>query len=337
MITSALPASVRHAVLTRILLAALGVIACVVFASTSPYFLTAGNLDNLLDDFALVGIVAMPAVFLMMSGHVDLSVGASAAFIGIVLAGTAPGSGLLTAVLLSVGTGVLIGLANGLLVTVGGVDSIATTFAGMALLRGLAYLVPSGLAISLPGFRTLGNARPVLGLTVPTLIFLGIALLGWLLSRSAAGARARDIGMLPAAVRLDGRREQLWVVGLFVASGLTAALIGLIRTSQLGTGLPTAGTGVELVVVAAVLLGGGRLAGGRGSVFGTLLALLVVTIIDNGLSLANVTSYAGQVFHAALLVIALLIDRLRRRDREARRRHEHRAEGGGSAAAATKG
>jgi len=189
----------------------------------------------------------------------------------------------------------------------------------------------------LPGFRTLGNARPVLGLTAPTLIFLGIALLGWLLSRSAAGARARDIGMLPAAVRLDGRREQLWVVGLFVASGLTAALIGLIRTSQLGTGLPTAGTGVELVVVAAVLLGGGRLAGGRGSVFGTLLALLVVTIIDNGLSLANVTSYAGQVFHAALLVIALLIDRLRRRDREARRRHEHRAEGGGSAAAATKG
>lgn len=319
MTTSARPASVRHAVLTRILLVVVGIIACVAFASTSPYFLTVGNLGNLLDDFALVGIVAMPAVFLMMSGHVDLSVGAAAAFIGIVLAGTAPGSGLLTAVLLAVGTGVLIGLANGLLVTVGGVDSIATTFAGMALLRGLAFLVPSGLAISLPGFRTLGNARPVLGLTVPTLIFLGIALLGWLLARSTAGARARDIGMLPAAVRLEGRREQLWVIGLFVVSGLTAALIGLIRTSQLGTGLPTAGTGVELVVVAAVLLGGGRLAGGRGSVLGTLLALLVMTIIDNGLSLANVTSYAVQVFHAAVLVIALVVDRLRLRDRQTRR------------------
>lgn len=318
MTTTPLPASIRHAVLTRTVLSVVGIAAVVVFATTTPYFLTVDNLANLLDDLALVGIVAMPATFLIMSGHVDLSVGASAAFIGIVLAGTAPGSGLTTAVLLAVGTGVLIGLANGLLVTAGGVDSIATTFAAMALLRGLAYLVPSGLAISLPGFRTLGNARPVLGVTLPTLIFLAFAVVAWLLSRSVIGRRSRAIGMLPVTGRLDGRREQLWVIGLFVLSGLTAALVGLIRTSQLGTGLPTAGTGTELIVVTAVLLGGGRLVGGRGSVFGTLLALVVMTIIDNGLSLANVTSYASQVFHAALLVIALVIDRLRRHDRQAR-------------------
>ena len=89
----------------------------------------------------------------------------------------------------------------------------------------------------------------------------------------------------------------------------------MIRTSQLGTGLPTAAIGVELTVVTSVLLGGGRLAGGRGSVVGTLIALLMISVVDNGLSLTNVTAYANQVFHAVLLIIALVIDRPPRRRR----------------------
>jgi len=301
--------SVRRIALTRTLLAGVGGIACIVFASYSPYFLSLDNLVNLLGDLALVGIVAVPATFLIMSGHVDLSVGAASAFAGIVLAATAPGSGLVTAVLLAVGTGALVGLVNGLLVTVAGVNSVAA----MSLLRGLAYLVPTGLAISLSGFRLLGNARPFLGLTLPSLIFGAVAVLAAVLSRSAVGRRTRRIGRLPSAARLDGHRERRWVIALFVASGLAAALAGLIRTSQLGTGLPTAAIGVEITVATAVLLGGGRLVGGRGSVVGTLLALLVMTVIDNGLSLTNVTAYAGQVLHAVLLVVALVIDRPRRR------------------------
>ena len=166
----------RRAVLTRVVVAATGVVAFIAFSVTIPYFLTVDNLANLLNDVALVGIVAVPATFLMMSGQVDLSVGAAAAFVGIVLARTAPDSGMLPAVLLAVGTGALIGLVNGLLVTEGEVNSIAATFASMALLRGLAYLVPSGLAIALPGFRSLGTLRPVLGIALPTLIFAAVAL-----------------------------------------------------------------------------------------------------------------------------------------------------------------
>lgn len=303
----------RRAVLTRVVVAATGVVAFIAFSVTIPYFLTVDNLANLLNDVALVGIVAVPATFLMMSGQVDLSVGAAAAFVGIVLARTAPDSGLLPAVLLAIATGALIGLVNGLLVTQGQVNSIAATFASMALLRGLAYLVPSGLAIAVPGFRSLGTLEPVLGIALPTLIFAVIALAAALMSRSAIGRRSRAIGMLPAAGRLDGSGERHWIIALFVVSGLAAALVGLIRTSQLGTGLPTAGIGIELTVVTAVLLGGGHLAGGRGSVGGTLLALLMMTIVDNGMSLANVTPYAAQVFHAGLLLLALIIDRPRRR------------------------
>jgi ribose transport system permease protein len=299
----------------RVLLGLFGLFACVVFSISSPYFLSVDNLVNLLSDLAMAGILAMPATFLMMGGQVDISIGAAAALTGVVLAGAAPDLGLAAAVLLATGCGLLIGLVNGLLVTVGGVDSIAATFATMALLRGLAYLLPSGLAIVLPGFRTLGNARLLLGFTLPSLIFAAVAALAWALSRSATGRRVREIGNLPAAERLDGPSERRWIVALFAVSGLAAALVGLIRTSQLGTGLPTAAIGVELTVVTSVLLGGGRLAGGRGSVVGTLIALLMISVVDNGLSLTNVTAYANQVFHAVLLIIALVIDRPPRRRR----------------------
>ena len=300
----------------RALLGLFGVVAIVVFSLTSPYFLSVDNLVNLLSELALAGILAMPATFLIMSGQVDISVGAAAALTGVVVAGTAPQLGVVPAVVLATGTGLLIGAANGLLVTAGGVDSIAATFATMALLRGLAYLLPSGLAVVISGFRALGNTRTLLGLTLPSLIFLTVAVLAWALSRSATGSRIRAIGSLPAAERLDGSSERRWIVALFAISGLAAALVGLIRTSQLGTGLPTAAIGVELTVVTSVLLGGGRLAGGRGSVIGTLIALLMISVVDNGLSLTNVTAYASQVFHALLLIIALVIDRPRRQSRE---------------------
>jgi ribose transport system permease protein len=293
-------------------LALAGIIAFAVFSFSIPYFFSVDNLINLLNEVALTGIVAIPATFLIMSGQVDLSVGATAAFVGIALAAAAPESGLLTAVLLAVGAGLFIGLVNGLLVTAGGVPSFAATFGSMALIRGLAYLIPSGLAITVAGFRSLGHTRPVLGIALPTLIFAAVAVIAAILSGSAVGRRSRDTGRLAAIERVDGQRERRWVITLFAVSGLSAALVGLIRTSQLGTGLPTAAIGIELTVVTAVLLGGGRLAGGRGSVAGTLLALLMISVIDSGLSLANITAYAGQVFHAALLLLALVIDRPRR-------------------------
>jgi ribose/xylose/arabinose/galactoside ABC-type transport system permease subunit len=299
----------RRIVVTRALLAAATVVACVVFAGSSPYFLSANNLINLLNDLALAGIVAIPATFLMMTGHVDLSVGATAALTGVVLAAWAPSLGLIGGLAVAVGAGLLVGAVNGALVTIGGVNNVAATFATMALGRGLAYLIPSGLAIVLLGFRTLGNTEPFWGIALPTFIFGGLAVLASVLSaRTATGRRARTIGRIPRSRRLSLRSERGWVFVLYLISALAATLVGLIRTSQLGTGLPSAALGLELTVVTAVLLGGGHLAGGRGSVGGTLLALLLIYTINNGLSLANVTAYAGQVLIASLLVIALVID-----------------------------
>ena len=314
MTTTSAPAD-RRSALTRTVLALTGIAAFVVFSFALKNFLSADNLIDLLNDVALTGIVAVPATFLIMSGQVDLSVGATAAFVGIVLAVTAPGAGLLPAVLLAVGAGLLIGLVNGLLVTVGRLNSFAATFASMALLRGLAYLLTAGLSIELAGFSTLGDTQPFLGIDLPTFVFAAVAVIAAVLSRSAVGRRSRDIGQLLAVERFDGQRERRWVIAQFVVTGLAASLVGLITASQLGTGLPAAAIGLELTVVTAVLLGGGGLAGGRGSIAGTLLALLTISIVDNGLSLANVTPYAAPVISAALLLLALVIDRPRRRSR----------------------
>ncbi len=293
---------------TRVVLIAVTVAACIAFSISSPYFLSLDNVVNLLDDLTLTCIVAIPATFLMMSGHVDLSVGATAAFTGVVLAIATPSVGSAAAIALAAGTGLVIGILNGSLVTIGRVNHVATTFATMSLVRSLAYILPGGLAIVISGFGALSDTRPFWGVGLPVLIVAVLAVLAVLLSRSGTGRRVREIGLLPRSHRLDERPERGWVMGLYVASALAAALVGLIRISQLGAGLPTASIGLELTVVTAVLLGGGHLPGGRGSIGGTLLAVLLITVVDNGLSLANVTAYASQVLVAALFVVALVID-----------------------------
>jgi ribose transport system permease protein len=302
-------ARIRRDILLRIVVGAVGVVAVVVFALLSPYFLTGDNLANILGDVALAGVPAVAATFLLKSGFVDLSIGGTAAFAGIVLASVAPETNVAVAVVLSVAAGLLIGLINGLVVTIGRVDSIITTFASMALLRGLAYLIPSGLSVTVLGFRGLGNAQVLPGITMPVLVFLVTLAAGLFASGTVIGRRSREIGALPTADRLAVARDRWWIVGLFVLSAAAATLSGLIRASQLGTGLPTAATGLEITVVTAALLGGARPSGARGSVLGTVLALAVLSIIDNGLSLENVTSYFSQVWHAALLVVALVVSR----------------------------
>lgn len=301
----------RPTVITWITVAVVGAVAAAAFAAASPYFLSTANLVNLGTDAALAGIVALPATFLVMAGQVDLSVGATAAFCGVLLADRAPEWGLVPAVVAAVAVGGLIGFINGVLVTAGHITSVVATFATMGLLRGLAYLVPGGLGIVLSGFHFLGNTTTALGLTIPLLLFAGLTALAGALSRSAPGRRVRTLGAHPVADRLNRAADRRLIVLLFVVSALAAALVGLIRTSQLGTGLPTAGIGLEVTVLAAVLLGGGHLSGGHGSVIGAVLCVLAITVVDNGLSLINATPYAAQVWHAGLLVLALLLDRVR--------------------------
>lgn len=293
------------------LLVGLLLVGVVVFASASPYFLTAGNLADLGNTAAVTSMVAAPAVFLIVAGQMDLSVGATAGFCGVVLASLTPDLGLAGALAVTAATGLTVGLLNGSLVTLLGIHSFAVTIGSLALLRGLASLLPSGLPVIMPGFTTLGTARP-LGIPLPILLAAAVWLVALLvLRRTPCGRDSARIGALPPQHRFGSGRAKLLVLTAFAVSGLGAALAGTILTSQFGTGIPNAGNGLELVVLAAVLLGGGALDGGRGSMIGALLAVLIVSVLDNGLSLLNVSPYWTQVASGALVLLALVADRWR--------------------------
>jgi ribose transport system permease protein len=283
------------------------------FAIKSPVFLNWDNWLNILTAVAVTGIIAAPATLLLISGQFDLSVGSGAAFCGVVLATMAP-HGLVPAVLLTVLAGLAIGVLNGFFVTVVGVNSLITTLGTLAAFRGLTQILSHGQTVSLNGFAGLGTARPIFNIPVPVIVFIGVIALFWFVMRyTVYGRTMYAIGSNQLAARLSGLGLKRAVFVGFVLSGLCVTLAGLILTSQLSAASPLAANGLELSVVTAVVLGGASLGGGRGSVLGTMLGLLIIGVLNNGLVLLNVGSFWQDVARGTLLILAVSADQLRRR------------------------
>ncbi len=296
-------------------LAALGavLVALVVYFSvSSPYFLSTDNLFNILTAIAVTGIIAVPGTMLLVAGQFDLSVGSGAAFCGVVLALVAGDHGIALGVLAALAAGLAIGLLNGTLVTVVGINALITTLGTLAAFRGATQLLADGQTVMLNGFSGLGTARPFLDIPLPVLIFAAVVLLtAFVMRYTVYGRSLYAIGSNPAAARLVGIRRGLVLLGGFALSGLAFALAGLILTSQLSAASPTAATGLELSVITAIVLGGASLSGGRGTVAGTALGLVVIGVLNNGLTLMNVTSFWQDVARGTLLILAVSFDRLR--------------------------
>ena len=286
----------------------------VFFSVTSPYFMTKDNILNVLTAIAVTGIIAIPGTMLLIAGQVDLSVGSGAAFCGVVMATVAQNHAIFLAVLVAIGLGVLIGLVNGVLVTVLKVNALIATLGMLAVLRGLTEVRANGGTVTLANFSGLGTARPFLSIPVPVLLLIGIAVIAALLMRyTVFGRSLYASGSNPVAARLVGVRGSKMVVIAFVASGLGVALSGLILDSQLSAASPNAATGLELTVVTAIVLGGASLSGGRGTIQGTLVGLLIIGVLNNGLTLLNVNSFYQQVASGALLILAVSFDQIRLR------------------------
>lgn len=286
----------------------------VFFSLKSPYFFGSENVLNILTAISVTGIIAVPATMLLIAGQVDLSVGSGAAFCGVLLATQVGSLGLGTAVLISLAAGLLVGLVNGLIVNVINVNSLITTLGMLAVLRGLGQLLADGQTAIVQGFETLGTARPFLNIPLPVLIFAGVVVVGYLTMRTTVFGRSLyAIGANPAAARLVGLRTKRILIIMFVVSGLAVALAGLILTSQLSAASPTAASGLELTVITAVVLGGASLSGGRGSILGTLLGLVIIGVLNNGLILLNVNSFWQDVARGTLLILAVSFDQLRLR------------------------
>jgi ribose transport system permease protein len=290
------------------------VVMIVFFATQSEYFLTQLNIVNILVSASVIGIIAAPATLILVSGNFDLSVGSGVALIGVVMAWGAANYGIPMGMLLALGAGLAIGIVNGFSVTVIGINALITTLAMLAILRGLALVLAGGQTLLLSDFNWLGNSRPLFDVPLPVFIFIAVILIfGFIMRFTVYGRSMYAIGANPVAARLAGIKTKSAVFISFVLSGLAVVIGGLILVSQLGAASPQAGLGLELAVVTAVILGGASLAGGRGTILGTVLGVFILGVLNNGLTLMNIDSFWQQVAQGTLLLLAVGFDQLRLR------------------------
>lgn len=279
----------------------------------SDRFLTPSNVVNVLRQISINAIIACGMTVVIIGRGIDLSVGSLLALTGVVGASLAVGglpAGL--AILAAMALGTALGTFNGLFVAYAGIAPFIVTLAGLTIFRGAALAFTDGRPITgLPAaFMTLGYGT-FLGLPVPIWIMLGFLLLTHVILRFTALGRAiYAIGGNEEAARLSGiavRRVQAFT---FAFSGLASALAAMVLTGRLNSAQPSAGVMFELDAIAAVVVGGTSLFGGRGGVFGTLVGALIIGVINNGMNLLNVPSFYQQIVKGGVILGALLIERL---------------------------
>jgi len=303
------------------LLVALLLICAYMAIATNGLFLTPGNVLNVLRASSIELIVALGMTVAMISGQIDLSVGSMLAVVGVgsVVAYNMTGS-VLVAVLVGLLIGVLVGLVNGLIVTRLGVNALITTLGMMAVLRGIGYLSTNARAV-----QTEGDSLRVLGvgyvgpIPIPVIIALVVlVVVAILLNRTVLGRYLYAVGGNPEAARSAGLPVHRIAMVAFVVVAVTAAISGLVQAGRLDSFQPTIGVGFELNVIAAVILGGTRLSGGEGTVSGTLLGVLILGVLSNGLVLLDVNPFWQEVVRGTVIIIAVALDEMRKRRRQRR-------------------
>jgi ribose/xylose/arabinose/galactoside ABC-type transport system permease subunit len=290
------------------LLAAIAVL-YVVFASTANGFMSFHNQINILRDAATIGIAAWAATLIIISGEIDVSTGPMVAFISVILAYMLQaGIPTVPAFVLALALGAVLGGAAGALRAYFDVPSFVATLGLWSALRGIALFMTDALPVSI-GRNAIVDAldRPFLGVPPAAIIMLVLFAVFLFVSRKTAfGRSVYAVGGNPHAAFLAGINVARIRVMVFVLGGLMAALSGILLLSRLGSGNATAASGLEFDVIAAVVVGGTALSGGRGSMVGTLLGVLVITLIGNGLVLLGINPFIQQVVRGVIIVAAVL-------------------------------
>ncbi|MFG5864145.1 ABC transporter permease [Metapseudomonas sp. CR1201] len=295
------------------------VLLCAVLSVTTDSFLTLSNLLNILDQVTVLGIMALGMTLVILIGGIDLSVGAVLAVSIMVMSWAERSLGLPMglAILCAILTGAACGLLTSLMVVRAGLPSFIATLAMMSMARGVAYMVTDGTQIS--GFpEWFGNLSIIryagfVSLTVAC--FVVLAALFWFVMRfTVAGRSLYAIGGSAKVAKLSGIRVKTYTAAVYIICGITAALGGVIMTSRLDTAGAGAGVGYELDVIAAVVIGGGSLKGGVGSVAGTLIGVLIIGVLRNGLNLAGISPFVQQVIIGLVIAAAVMLDAMKRKN-----------------------
>jgi len=290
---------------------------CIVIAALEPRFLSAGNLAGVARQTAVITIMAMGMTIVMVSGGIDLSVGSVMALSGVAGAmAMVSGAPVALGIAVAIAAGTLCGLASGAAIATLRIPPFIVTLGAMGIYRGLTLLLTDGKAVvgvpSRFGYLAEGNLLGVV--PVPMLMVLAVAFAThFLLTSTRPGRYCYAIGSNVEAARYAGIRVSRYQVLFYGMLGALTGLAGSIESARLVTGQPTAGEGYELRVIAAVVIGGGSLSGGQGSVLGTIVGALIMGVLANGANLLGISSFAQQVVIGAVIVLAVTFDEFQRR------------------------
>ncbi|MEU6782439.1 ABC transporter permease [Nonomuraea angiospora] len=292
------------------------VVLVVALSLLSPDFLSVTNLLNVGVQAAVTAILAFGQTFVIVTSGIDLSVGSVAALSAIVLAWTATVAGLPwpLATLVSLLVGVVCGLVNAVLIAYGRLPPFIATLAMLGVARGLALVISAGSPIPMPdAVSHLGDtAGGVLPVPVIVMLVMGV-ITAVILNRTYAGRAMYAIGGNEEAARLSGIKVDRQKLITYALSGGFAAVAGIVLASRLASAQPQAAAGYELDAIAAVVIGGASLSGGKGRALGTFVGALILAVLRNGLNLLSVSAFWQQVVIGVVIALAVLVDTLRRR------------------------
>lgn len=284
----------------------------VALAVITPNFLTSGNIISVLLQVSNNMFLALGMTLVMITAGIDLSIGSIVAMTGTISVGLIINSHMPipTALLIGLALGLMVGLVNGVLVAQFRLPAFIVTLAFMNVAKGIAYVYSGGqsVRITLPSFNVIGGGYlgPIPLPVIYMLIFVGI--FAFLLNKTKFGTYLYAIGGNRESARLSGVPIKRVEILVYTISGLLAAFAGLILASRMFSGQPTVGSGYEMDAIAACVLGGVSMAGGRGTVSGTVIGVLVIGIISNGLNLLGVSSFWQLIVKGLIILVAVLID-----------------------------
>jgi ribose transport system permease protein len=282
----------------------------------SPYFLSMDNLFAIGLQMAVVAIMAIGQMMVIISAGIDLSVGSVMALAGI---GTtlvlSMGVGLFPAILVGLFIGLVCGAFSGSLIAYGHIPPFIATLGMMGIARGAALLITGGKPIfKLPEhFSILGGGRIMEFIPLPVIFTLILAVIGhFILTRFRFGRYIYAIGSNETAARLSGVSVPVNLIKIYALNGLLCGFAGIILASRLTTGQPTAGTGYELDVIAACVIGGASLSGGEGTILGAMIGALIMGMLRNGCNLLDISAFWQQIAIGAIIIIAVFSDQYRK-------------------------
>ena len=287
-----------------------------VLSGTVPYFFSWDNIVSVALSVSQIGMVACTMMFCLASRDFDLSVGSTVAFAGVTCAMVANATGsVMLGMAASLVAGAVIGFINGAIIAKLKINALITTLAMMEIVRGLAFLVSKGQAVGVSNeaFYVLGT-NILFGLPIPVWITVAcFVVFGVMLNKTAYGRNTLAIGGNPEAVRLAGVAVDRTRIVIFLIQGVVAAFAGVILASRITSGQPNAGEGFELDVISACVLGGVSLAGGRATISGVLVGVLIMGTVQNAMNLMNIDTFYQYVVRGAILLAAVLVDQLKNR------------------------